>query len=224
MYAGPFPGFNLNIDMSALRVVSIVHDGQPDFSVSIQVPGGSTQECVSTGGTNLQVNAVVRIDPPLEVDNLTWRLDGQDVAYGESAVLFVPLGTHTIEAILASTTGDLTSAGSTVVIEDTVAPGIHAAFTAPRTDEPISELAGPGLKRAGVSIDVHDACDPAPTSTATAGLAVSDNDRVTTLSPPGGPAAHLILDTRSNSVELSVSAQDASGNVSSVVRTLSVTP
>jgi hypothetical protein len=224
MYAGPFPGFNLNIDLTSLHVVSIVHDDRPAFSVATVIPGGNQQECATTAGANVTMNAVVRIDPPLEVGSLTWKLDGQAVAVGESVEVFVPLGTHTVETILESTAGDVTSSSGLLTIEDTIAPEIQAAFTTRRSGRTTTELSGPGRKRATVSINVQDICDPSPTSNATAGLPVVNDDSVITQSTPGQSDVQLLLETHSDSIELSVTAADASGNISNKKTTLRVIP
>lgn len=224
MYDGPFPGFNLSVDLRNLRVTSIVRDGIPEFFVSVQVPGGAVQECSATNGANVALNAVVSLEPPLELASVTWKLDGAIVASGESVEVFMPLGDHTVEAVAETTGGDIKSSGSSVTIQDTVAPVIQAAFIKKWNGQEITEIGGIGRKRATVSIDVTDVCDPSPVSSATAGLPVVDGDYLVAVTTLQQPDTQVVVRTHSDVVELSVTAEDASGNMSNKKATLSVTP
>lgn len=62
------------------------------ISVSIDIPSATTQECLVTGGTNIQMSANMTVADVGAIETVTWFLDDSAVASGEDVEVFVSLG------------------------------------------------------------------------------------------------------------------------------------
>ena len=217
MWDGPFVGLNINFDMTTLSLA-----GPPKPTITMLIPGGSTQECSSTGGRDASMNANVASLGDDEIDTISWLLDGVPVASGVSVEFFIPLGAHTVETILATVMGETASATQSLTVKDTVRPDLSVAFLNTRTGAEITSLES--QQKADISINASDVCDPSPTSSATAGIPVLDGDRVNTHTFKKNSSTSLSIKGSVDNIEVTATAEDASGNMSNSRAVLTVIP
>ena len=205
MIAGPFPGFYINLDFDSLTVIS------PNESVAIDIPGGDTQECTTADGKAIPMTVKISISDDDAVDTITWSLDGVPVATGESVIVPVSLGSHAVEVDVTTVSGRTFRDTASITVPDTIAPVINAAFLDVKSGAEIMVINSKG--KAMVSIDVSDTCDAWPTSSATTGLPVLDGDTVSARTSKKD-GVELSIDASADHVEVIVTAEDASGNMS----------
>jgi len=217
MWDGPFVGFNANFDMTTLTLA-----GPPKPTITMLIPGGNTQECSSTGGQNVSMSANVESLGDDEIDTISWLLDGVSVASGESVEFFIPLGAHTVEAILATVMGETDSATQNLTVKDTVPPELSVAFLNSRTGAEITSLES--NQKADISINASDVCDPSPTSSATAGIPVLDGERISARTFKKGSSTRLSIQGSVDNIEVTATAEDASGNMSNSRAVITVIP
>ena len=174
----------------------------PDLALSVDIVGGTEQECNGTGGNNVTANATVA--GGLTLDRIEWRLDGVYQGDGASIVLFIPLGGATVEATAIAADGVTTEQQSTFVnVTDTTSPALAIEFL-DSSGVPVTSAA-PGDYV--ISINTMDICDPAPATSSSAKpvMEVFDGDTITINS-----SNDVGLPT--SAVEVSTTATDISGN------------
>lgn len=206
--AGPFIGFTTLYDY-------IVGDPPPGISISIGIEGGTTQECSETGGSMVSLSATIDVVGGAVPGSIEWFVDGESTGTGETATPFLALGSHTVEALASSTTGETGTDSITVLVQDTAPPDLDVAFIN-QAGEPIT-TAGAGT-RVTTRILPNDICDPDPAAEGTASpvFAVNDGDPIKVQSGK-------IKDLQTTAVELSASTTDASGNSNSGMAVLLIT-
>jgi hypothetical protein len=192
------------------------------ISMTIAIPGGPTQECTDVGSSTIFMNAQVTVfDPDDVVETISWKLDGSPVASGESVEILVPLGTHSVEATVNTVLGKSATDTESIVVEDTIAPVVSTAFINKKTGAEITTIKS--KEKAGISYSISDVCDPVPTIiNATAGIPAEN----------GGTVAAKVKDSsvgisvqgNGDNVELTVTAEDDLGNMSSSKALLTIIP
>jgi uncharacterized protein YaiE (UPF0345 family) len=203
---GPIWGFNFNFNLNM----------DPPFyfsqvRITIDVIGGTTQECTDTGGTEVTLTADMTLFGGAELASIDWIIDSAADGSGDTITPFLPLGTHTIEALATTTTGDTDSDVVTVDVVDTAPPLVDVGFLDSRTGEPISEVSGSRAHFVTTAYSATDVCDPAPQSQGfvTPVFAVNNGDTIKIQ----GNNQDVQLPT--SALELSSTATDASGNTAS---------
>jgi hypothetical protein len=187
-------------------------------SVIIDVVGGTTQECSDAGGSTVTLAADTSLSGGAELASVDGKVDGASSGSGEAITPFLTLGSHTIEVVATTTTGDTDTDVVTVEVVDTTSPSIDAAFLDSRTCEPISEVSGRGVRCGTMAFSATDICDPSPQTQGleTPTFGVNDGD---TIRIQGGSEAVGLPTTV---LELSVTARDSSGNTNSGQAILSI--
>jgi len=206
-FSGPFPGFNMSYDFT-------VGEPPPGISVSIGIEGGTTQECSETGGSMVSLSATIDVVGGAEPGSIEWFVDGESTGTGETATPFLALGSHTVEALASSTTGETGTDLITVLVQDTTPPDLDVAFIN-QAGEPITTAGA--VTQVTTRILPSDICDPDPVAEGTASpvFAVNDGDPIKVQSGK-------IKDLPTTAIELSASTTDASGNRNSGMAVLSI--
>ncbi|MGV7235258.1 MAG: hypothetical protein ACQ9ET_03275 [Nitrosomonadaceae bacterium] len=196
---------------------------RPASAVTLEVIGGEQQECQTLGGSNVQLSADLLVSDVDALDTLTWSLNGDVVGDTKSVELFLPLGTHLAEVTLITILGEVRTDTATILVEDTVAPTIYAVFLNPKTGAEVSSIRS--KQKAEISLNVSDDCDPSPSSSATYGIPGLNGDVVSaSTSRKDASSTKLTITGGATNVELSVTAKDESGNVSTSMSTLTIVP
>ncbi|MDH5190300.1 MAG: hypothetical protein OEW89_03515 [Gammaproteobacteria bacterium] len=187
----------------------------PPLTVSMSVTGGLAQECATTGGNHVAVSAVISPSDAV-ITNISWKVDGNTVASGESASLFLPLGTHSVGVTVEIDDGRTDSESKTITIQDTTPPVIDVALVDSRSGEAVTIIDRPNVSWIQAKYSATDICDASPSTNGFGGFAVANGD---TLKVQG----NLNTVTLTTSViELSASTEDASGNTASGKATLNI--
>lgn len=190
----------------------------PTLIVSISVAGGNSQECASIGGNTVMASADVELLNGAVLQSVQWNVDGQDVAMGTSISQYLTLGSHTVTATATGVSGAVDSDTVNVTIVDTTAPALTAEFIDSRSGSPITSIDTKNTSFVGVSMGASDICDANPAVSGIGGFSLVDGD----LLKIQGNLDKVELTT--SVLEMSVDAQDASGNASHVSKTLTITP
>jgi len=192
-------------------------------TLSIIAPGGANQECSDVGGSNVPINAQITLDNSDALDAVSWTLDGNPVASGETVEIFAPLGMHTVEATVTTVLGQSATASATIVVEDTIAPAITAGFTDAKTGEVIVTISS--RDKVVPFYSITDDCDDSPTViTATAGVPADKVDTLSAKTDKKESAVNVSIKGITETVELTVTARDASENMSSSKAELIIVP
>lgn len=201
---------NFNINMDPPFALSGV-------SVAINVFGGTTQECTEVGGSDVQMITETILYGDEVLDTIEWIVDGASTGFGETITPFLELGTHTID-VLATTESGATGVDSVSVnIVDTIPPVIDVAFLDSMTGTPIDSISKNRLHFVTTRYSSSDVCDSDPTSEGDlTAFSVESGDTISIL----GRNNSIVLET--SSIELSVIANDASGNTARDKATLSI--
>lgn len=186
------------------------------LSFAISVTGGTSQECATIGGTPVTATASTTLPNGDSIASISWTLNGVVVGTGESLDAFLELGTNTITASLLTTLGQTASDSLTVIIHDTTDPVVTAGFFDRKTGAPLAQT--DKTEKVVVRYSAEDVCDIDPSVKATLGTAVQDGQTIK-VSEDG----KLVI-TGVSSLDLVVTAQDASGNVTIESATLIVKP
>jgi hypothetical protein len=202
--------FNLQLE-GTVTVASTV-------SVTIDVVGGTTQECNDVGGSTVTLTADTTLSGGAELASADWKIDGASSGSGETITPFLTLGSHTIEVVATTTTGDTDTDVVTVEVVDTTSPSIDVAFLDSRTGEPISEVSGRGVRYVTTAFNATDICDPSPQTQGlvTPTFGVNDGDTIRV------QGSSQTVDLPTTVLELSVTARDSSGNTNSGQAILSI--
>lgn len=210
MTDGPFtgisPNFNLNIGPPA-----------PSISVSLEVSGGTLQECTQTGGTPVTISAETMLFGGAELDSIEWMVNGSDAGSGESISPFLELGSNTVEVLATTTTGENDTDSVIVNVTDTVKPDLEVAFIDIRSGEPISQIERANVQRVTAHFVATDACDPNPVASGIGGFSVQNGD----LLKIQGYLNTVTMTT--SKLELVATGMDASGNSRSAAAILYIT-
>lgn len=208
--SGAFVGFNMVYDF-------YTGDPPPSVEVSINIPGGTTQECNTTDGSNVSLAATVNLGEGTSLGSIDWIIDGASAGSGATVSTFLALGSHSIEVTATATTGESGSAAATLTVQDTTPPDLDVAFL-DRAGAAVT--AAPGGSRVTTQITATDICDPAPQTggTLTPVFAVADGDTIRVRS---GRVNTVNLPV--TALELTGNASDASGNTASEISVLSIT-
>lgn len=207
MVDGPFAflGFNVNFNL----------DMDPPFSTGVSVTintiGGTTQECTETGGATVTLTTDISLFGDAELASIDWIVDGENSGSGVSVTPFLTLGSHTVEAVATTTAGDTDTDAVIVNVVDTIPPSVDVGFLDSRTGELISEVSGSRMHFVTTAFSATDVCDLTPQTqgVVTPVFAVSDGDIIKI------QGNNQRVDLPTSDLELSVIANDASGNTAS---------
>ena len=197
--------------------VAVTDIGMDEYhgGLRLLVDGGFVHECSSTEGTDISVTLI----PSPGVNEMTkvqLYLNGIQVADTSPATVRLPLGESMLDAIVETPDGTLLDAARKVTVVDTTGPVIRARFVDRRTGNEIPSLSSPRLNSVLVKIELKDNGDPDPKYESVLGTPVRDGQQITYRSA----RRSMTLDTEE--MTLNVVATDASGNVSTVTRKLTV--
>lgn len=197
-----------------VHLVGTIVDGSTFARVTINAIGGTQQECSTTGGSLVTLDASVTVPPGDSVSAINWSLDGVSIGTGVQIVPLVPLGAHSLLVELQTQGGLSATATSNLTIEDTQAPVVSAAFINTRTGQPVSHVNR--NSQLGIRASAADVCDSNPTVQSTVGAPVSDGGVVTVLVSQDKVSISVPTMT------LAVTANDASNNSASGAATLTI--
>lgn len=195
-----------------LHLEGLVAAQQDSFSLAINIPTNSVQECSDTNGSNIDLNAAIQVPIDDSLESIVWSVDGDQVGEGESITAHIGLGDHFITTVATTTNGLVAQRNATMTIEDTTQPEIDAAFVIAATDEVITQVEK--RRRIAIRALANDVCDPNPIVTS---ANIRKNDSV---SVEHGDKFRARRKGKTNILKfeetlwLNVSATDASGNAS----------
>lgn len=152
----------------------------------------------------------------MSIETITWMLDDSLIATGSSASIFIPLGNHTLKAEVVTTDGIPGSESIDVVVQDTTPPALDVALLDSRSGEPITAIDRPNVQWIKTKYSATDVCDASPSTSGFGGFAVADGDTLKVQ----GKLNTVTLTT--SIIELSATAEDASGNTASGKATLNI--
>lgn len=198
---GPFTGISANYNLT-------IGPPSPGISVSIDVSGGTTQECTETGGATVAISAIVTLTGGAELASVDWTVDGASAGSGDSITPFLTLGPHTIEALAMTTTGESDTDSIVVNVADTTPPIVDPHFLDSRTGEQIDSISGSRAHFVTTDFGATDECDPdlLTQGTVTPTFGVNDGD---TIRIQGN---NQTVNLPTTVLGLFVTATDASGN------------
>ena len=203
MTEGPFAG------------ASVGFAGKPVIplpEIVIAIPGGSSQECDAENGSNVLFDTNIVVSDPGEIESILWFLDGGNTAVGngESAEIFVPLGTHTIKVTMNTLTMGSVSGTTEIVVKDSTAPVISAGFVDARTGSPVTSVS----RRANVKVlvNANDDCDPEPMTMSVIGIPLEDSDSIGIKTNRKKSSITLTAPSDTVDAMLRVVSTDATGN------------
>ena len=206
LISGQFNSFNMVFDFTTDAPAGNV-------TIAITPSGGATHECTAIGGDIVTVNSDVLVVDGGVLDTVFWKVDGIDVATGDTLTEFITLGSHTISATALLTSGVTTSDTFTLTVEDTQAPIPSIIF--------VDELGNPVTSKSDGYVDIQlsatDICDDTPgisNGSAVPVMNVVNGDRITIINQNN----QVIIPTQA--VAVSVTASDASGNQSTITEQL----
>ena len=181
----------------------------PTKGVSIQLTGGNSRECSSTGGSSIKATADIRTTDMDDIASISWSLDGNGAASGPTAEVFTPLGGHTISVFVDTLASGTFQSSEQVTVADRTPPDLSITFIDQRSGHEVTEVSGDGNHFVTVSYDVSDICDPEPTVSGVAipVHAIADGD---TIKISKKEIAKTTLGI--SAVNVSADATDASGN------------
>lgn len=215
------PGFTYSagpLAQLALGYQLIIDQPLPAVNVSIDVSGGSSHECSTIGGDQVEVSADIELLEGAILESISWSVDGQVVSGGNSISQFLSLGSHQIQVTATIDSGASASASATVHVVDTQPPSIDAAFVDNRSGSAITAIETRNTSFVNASINVSDVCDPAPYVRNFGGFEVFDGD---TLKIQGNLGK---VELNTYYLELLVQTSDASNNSAQIIKTLNITP
>jgi hypothetical protein len=201
MTDGPFIDISANFNLQ-------IGPPTPGIAVSIDITGGTTQECTETGGSTVAISADVTLTGGAELASVAWTIDDASAGSGDAITPFLGLGSHTIQALATTTTGESDTASVVVTVADTTPPTVDPHFLDSRTGEPIDSITGNQTQFVTISFGAGDVCDPEVQAqgTVTPTFGVNDGD---TIKIKGNDPT---VDLPTTVLELSVVATDTSGN------------
>lgn len=208
---GPFAGAGYHLHLENI-------DNIPSLDVSLSISGGNVQECASTGGHNVSASASVSLFNGAQLDTIQWTIDGQDAGSGTSVSPFLTLGTHNISVTATAITGLQDTETATITIVDKTGPVISASFIDKRSGNEITSIETKNTAYIGVSFGATDICDDSPSVSGVGGFMLNDGD---TLKIQGNLDK---VELTTSTLNMSVTAADASNNRRGIIKTLNITP
>jgi len=205
----------------AVHLEGLINPGSPlppTKSVSIALAGGSTQECSSTGGSQIEVSANIVTTDDSDIVTVHWTLDGADAGSGEMASIFVPLGDHTVDVAVDTVASGTFESFEAVTVGDHTPPDLNIRFIDRHSGEEITEISGSRVHFVTVVYDVEDICDPGPIATSGVAVPVYSVDDGDTIKIKHGKISTIRLNT--SALNVSAKATDESGNQRSNTATL----
>jgi len=176
----------------------------PVATIFINVAGGNMQECTAEGGSSVQMSASTTVPDGDAISVVEWSVDGVNVASGTDVSVFIALGAHQVSASLTTVNGLVATKSVPVNIQDTISPTVTAAFIDKYTGSVLTEVVNDS--RVVIQAEASDICDSSPVVTANIGAPVVDGQKIKVIQHHG----NVKLST--SSLDLTVSAVDASGN------------
>jgi len=176
----------------------------PTATISIVVDGGTTQECTSTGGSSIHMSSTTTVPGNDSVSSIDWIVDGVNVASGADINTFIALGSHNVTASVTTTNGLTGIEDVAVIVRDTTAPVITAAFTDKKTGNVITEAAN--SEKVKLQAEATDICDSSPIVSASIGAPVEDGQTIKIDAEKGKIKLHT------SKLTLTATGVDASGN------------
>ncbi|WJW75202.1 hypothetical protein QVG61_12010 [Thiohalobacter sp. IOR34] len=186
----------------------------PSATISLTVGGGAVQECSTAGGSSVAVTAAATVPDGDAVDSIVWSVDGSVVASGASVELFLELGTHVVSAEVQTIGGLSATTATRIVVQDTVAPDVTAAFIDRKHKTRTARVVHRG--RVEIQAEADDVCDPDPVIEAIIGAAVEDGDMLRVAKRKGW------VSLQAQGLDLTVRASDASGNTATAKAVLNI--
>ncbi|TNG02013.1 MAG: hypothetical protein EP297_01640 [Gammaproteobacteria bacterium] len=210
MVDGPFTGFYANFSLN-------FGPTPPGITVAINVAGGELQECMDTGGSTVTISAETMLFGDAELASVEWTVDGVSAGSGETITPFLEVGSHTVEALATTTTGESDTDLVIVTVTDTVAPDLEVAFVDGRSGVHVSQVERANVQWIVAHFVATDACDPNPVASGVGGFSVQHGD----LLKVQGNLNSVTMTT--SELELGATATDISGNTSSGSASLYIT-
>ncbi len=152
MISGPFPGFTFVYELD-------IGEPSPTINVELDVTGGSKQECNSTGGNTVQLNANIELLNGAELASISWTVDGALAGTEASISPFLSLGTHNITVTATGISGISDTASTSVSISDTHKPDLSIDFVDTRTGLSVASIDGNGVSFIEIQLNSTDICD-----------------------------------------------------------------
>lgn len=190
-------------------------DMGPVATITLNVTNGATQECNSSIGNNVSIQANYTVPEGDSLDTINWSVDGAVVASGMNLDYVFGLGKHLVEVEITSFNGVVGKASTNVLIQDTTPPETIAAFVDKHHNTPVTTIRH--KSKVKVKAEALDVCDPAPVTTAMIGVPIENNSKIRANKHKGS----VKLDA--TSLTLSVTGADSSGNSSSAEAVLTIT-
>ena len=183
------------------------------LDVDIHVDGGVTQECTGSAGDRVSLSASVSMTEGLALQSIEWFVDGASVGTGADINALLALGSHNIEAVAMTTTGESDRTTTAVSVVDTRAPDLVTQFLDASTGQPVTSVSNLARRKIVTSMVATDVCDVAPavSGSAVPTFAVNNGDVLRVKS--NGNTNQIALPT--TSISLTSTAIDASGNAAS---------
>lgn len=199
-----------------LHLEGTITDGVLLPRVTINVAGGTQQECSAHGGTQVTATADVQVPEGDSVAAINWTLDGAPIGSGDQVVELIPLGTHSLAAEVQTLNGQNASSSRNLLIRDTQPPTVDAAFVTQSNGAVVTSV--DQNAKLSIRASAVDACDPAPVVNAMVGAPVSDGGSVAVKIENGQIRLNV------PQMSLSVTARDAANNAASDNASLTIAP
>ncbi|VAW68720.1 hypothetical protein MNBD_GAMMA09-1864 [hydrothermal vent metagenome] len=207
-------------DPSAFRTVAyqlhLESELITDAKVFITIDGGNMQECIETGGSNIVANVRAILPAGDTVSSIEWSLDNRVISNTLSIQQFVSLGTHVLSVRLITANGLKVSDAENLNIVDTQPPSVFAAFIDKETATEISQVSNEN--KVIIRAEAVDVCSVDTGVTAVVGAPVENGQKIKVSQENG----KVKLNT--SSLQLTVSAADASGNTATEQANLVIIP
>ena len=210
MVDGPFTGFQANFSLN-------FGPTPPGITVAINVAGGELQECMDTGGSTVTISAETMLFGDAELASVEWTVDGVSAGSGDTITPFLEVGSHTVEALATTTTGESDTDLVIVTVTDTVAPDLEVAFVDGCSGVHVSQIERANVQWIVAHFIATDACDPNPVVSGVGGFSAQHGD----LFKVQGNLNSVAMTT--SELELGATATDVSGNTSSGSASLYIT-
>ena len=131
----------------------------PGIDVSINVEGGTSQQCDEAGGKYVELAATVDLRGGAVLDSIYWTVDGNAADFGESIMPFLSLGTYSISATASGVSGIYDTASISLNVFDTVRPDLSIEFIDTRTGQAVTSVEGRKTRFIEVRMSGADVCD-----------------------------------------------------------------
>ena len=202
MTNGPFAGVTAYYEFETTPT----GPAEPDVYLVLNAEGGAIQECTGNSSAMVTVNALPNLIGGAELDSISWTIDGDNIGGGLSITESLGLGSHLIEAIALTKTGQSDAESIMVTVSDTTRPVVKITLL----DNKGNDISASGSGKVDIDIEVSDTCDPDPvitSSTATPTTIINDGDSILINSKHG-------IKLPVTAVRFTATAKDASGNFS----------